>query len=64
MLKPVKEIIYVFMRGQGWVPTVVREDVRDLHVRLAAKPINFGRATIGWATTTYRNNNYDWEDDF
>lgn len=45
MLKPVLEIIYVFTKGVGWTPEVIREDVRH-----AAKRVNFGGMWVGTGT--------------
>lgn len=38
---PVKEVMYVFVKGEGWVPEIVR-----LNLRQAAKFANFGDAVL------------------
>ena len=59
MLKPVLEIIYIYAKGVGWTPEVVREDVRH-----AAKRMNFG-VSAGWRTVytdTTQPFGWAWED--
>lgn len=46
MLEPVHHIEYVFERGKGWLPVVVRE----ASIRQAVKTANFGIATVTWDT--------------
>lgn len=53
MFDPVREIVYVYMRGQGWIPTIERVP----SPRQAAKPTNFGWVAAAPITAS---TNDDW----
>lgn len=51
MFDPVREIVYEFVKGKGWVPTIERVP----SARQRAKPADFG-----WTTTTGTTTNDIW----